>query len=147
MALCVEKWLIKSLFTIPILIFGLLSPVTAYEAPIPEPLPEVEQTTVNYSCEYFRSELEKYDWDVDTVIKIMILESGCKPTNHNYNDTHKNYYTGEVICKGSYGLMQVGCIHYNGEDKDDWQKNIEIAYRVYKDAGGFTPWTTYAKIK
>jgi hypothetical protein len=118
----------------------------AYEAQIPETTQEVAPTSINYSCEYFRPELEKYDWDVDTAIKIIKLESGCIPTNHNYNDTHKNYYTGEVICKGSYNLFQVGCIHYNGEDKDDWKKNIEIAYRVYK-SNGWHSWTTYAKIK
>jgi len=145
MALCVEKWLIKSLILAPILILEFLFPVIAYEASIPETPPEVIKTSVPTSCEGFRSELSKYDWDVDTALKIAKLESGCNPTNHNYNDTHKNYYTGEVICKGSYGLMQVGCIHYNGEDPNDWKKNIEIAHRVYEQSG-WNAWTTYKHI-
>lgn len=123
-------------------ILEFIFPVIVSTAEAPKPPLEVTQTSV---CDDYRREVGKYDWDVETALKIMNLESGCKNI-HNYNDTHKHYRTGEIICKGSYGPMQVGCIHYKDEDKEDWKKNIELAYRVYQQANGFTPWSTYSKI-
>lgn len=113
-------------------------------AEAPKPPIEVIKTSVPASCNDYRAEVEKYDWDVETALKIMNLESGCRNI-HNYNDIHKNYRTGEVICKGSYGPMQVGCIHYKDEDKEDWKTNIRLAYQVY-EGSGWTAWTTYSKI-
>jgi hypothetical protein len=124
---------------------GLILPAPAQPVEAPKPPVEVIQTSVPASCNDYREEIEKYDWDVEIAMKIMKAESGCVPTNHNYNDIHKDYRTGEIICKGSYNLFQVGCIHYKDEDKDDWKKNIEIAYRVYQGSG-WNAWTTYKKV-
>lgn len=91
-------------------------------------------------CAKYIDEIEKYNWDVVTVIKIMWAESRCNPKAKNMRDSHR-------ICKGSYSLLQVGCLHYKGENREDPKENIRIAFEVYKKAGyKFTPWTTYAKI-
>lgn len=140
-----DKRLIKIAILTAILIFGFGTTTGAYQAEAPQPPIEVIKTSVPAVCNTYRAEVEKYDWDIETAMKIMKLESGCSPTNHNYNDNHKNYKTGETICRGSYGLFQVGCIHYQGEDINDWKKNIEIAYRVYQGSS-WNAWTTYGKI-
>lgn len=98
----------------------------AYKVPVP--------------CNKYIDEIEKYPWDVVTVLKIINLESKCNPKNHNWKDGHKT-------CKGSWNLLQVGCIHYKaGESRDDIALNIKKGYQVYKEAGNtFCPWTTYVK--
>lgn len=105
---------------------------------MPEPIPYHEEIQEG-NCEFFRDEFSKYDWDVDTALKISKLESGCITDNHNYQDNHR-------ICRGSYGLMQVGCIHYNGEDINDWRTNIKLAYEVYQKQG-WKAWSVYPKIR
>ena len=105
----------------------------------------VIKTTLPANCNLYRDEIEKYDWDINIAMQIINLESGCNPTNHNLKDNHKHYLTGETICLGSYNLFNVGCIHYNGEDINDWKKNVELAYRVYKSSG-WNAWSTYKKV-
>ncbi len=102
-----------------------------------EPIYEVPEP-----CAKFLDEIEKYPWDSAMVAKIAFKESKCDPKRHNYGDSHKN-------CKGSWNLMQVGCLHYSkGESRDDVPLNIEKAYEVYKDAGdSFRPWTTCKLVK
>lgn len=94
-------------------------------------------------CEQVRKEVAKYDWDVDIMMAIAHAESGCNPTNHNLtsSETHRDQ-NGNVICVGSYGALQVGCLHYNGEDRNDIAANIRIAYQVYKRQG-LSAWTQF----
>lgn len=63
-------------------------------------------------------------------------ESGCNQANHNLADKHDG-------CMGSYGALQIGCIHYNGESVDDFKVNIELAHRVWQSQG-YTAWTQYS---
>lgn len=68
----------------------------------------------------------------------------CDPKQHNEtaSETHRNY-RGEVICVGSYGALQVGCLHYReDEDRNDLATNIKVAHRVWQ-GGGYTAWTMY----
>ena len=90
-------------------------------------------------CAKYIDEIEKYDWDMVMVTKIMYAESKCNPNSVNRFDSHKK-------CSGSYGLLQLACIHKGG-DKLDPKENIRMAYEVYEAAGGsFSPWTTYRAI-
>jgi hypothetical protein len=92
-------------------------------------------------CAKYIDEIEKYDWDVGTVVKIMYAESKCSTKAKNLKDSHRS-------CKGSYSLMQIGCLHYKGENKEDPNENIRIAFRVYQEAGNsFKPWSTYKLVK
>lgn len=96
--------------------------------------------TVPALCNKYIDEIEKYPWDIVTAIKVIKLESGCNPKNHNLKDGHKT-------CLGSWNLFNVGCVHYKkGEDINDVALNIKKAYKVYQDANNtFCPWTTYVK--
>lgn len=64
-------------------------------------------------------------------IEIAKAESGLKPTAHN-PEYHKS---GK--CYGSFGLFQVGCLHYEGNPEDlfDEDLNIEYAKKVYEKQG------------
>lgn len=69
----------------------------------------------------------------------MEAESSCNPQAHNKTDNHRS-------CIGSYGLMQVGCLHTETPDKlMTPEYNIEIAYKVYKSSG-WNAWSTYKKV-
>jgi hypothetical protein len=91
-------------------------------------------------------EIRKFGgWDHQVVLAIAEAENrSCDPNRHNLtaSETHRNY-KGEVICVGSYGVLQVGCLHYrDGEDRNDLATNIKVAYRVWQGAG-YTAWTQY----
>lgn len=74
----------------------------------------------------------------------------CDPLKHNLTatETHRDR-NGNVICVGSYGVIQVGCLHYReGENRDDMATNIKVAHRVYTaraswDSSGYNAWTMY----
>lgn len=98
-----------------------------------------------------RLEIEKYNWDSQIAYAIARAEnSSCDPTRHNMtsSETHRRY-DGSVICVGSYGAFQVGCLHYGeGDDVNDLATNVRIAYKVYSsrnnwDETGFNAWTMY----
>ena len=98
------------------------------------PLQTVRQASIG--CEPYRSLIAQYDWDVDTMMRIMNAESGCNPTNHNYQDQHG-------VCQGSYGLMQIGCVHGHSQAYlENPANNIAAAYQIFKSQG-YTAWTTF----
>lgn len=97
-------------------------------------------------CEQMRIEVNKYtDWDQNIVQAIAQAENrSCDPLRHNESvgETHRRY-DGSVICVGSYGVLQVGCLHYQPtENRDDLATNIRIAHKVWQSSG-YTAWTMY----
>lgn len=96
-----------------------------------------------------RSEVAKYSgWDVNTITAIAMAESGCDPANDNLTSTETH-----STCVGSYGALQVGCIHYRaGEDRGDFATNVRVAHRAYLErvamvGNGYTAWTMYTNGK
>jgi hypothetical protein len=87
-----------------------------------------------------RAEIAKYSgWNVDTMGAIAKAENrSCDPTRHNLTMSENH-----GVCVGSYGALQVGCLHYReGEDRSDLATNIAVAYRVYLKQG-YKAWTQY----
>lgn len=71
-------------------------------------------------------------------------ESGCvSKSNLTAGETHKAY-DGSVVCVGSYGVLQVGCVHYqqNPVALNDVALNIQIAHAVWQEQG-YGAWTMY----
>ena len=105
------------------------------------------ETPVQLSpCEQMHAEIAKYgDWDQNIMQAIGQAENrACNPLKHNEtaSETHRRA-DGSVICVGSYGALQVGCLHYrDGENRNDLATNIKVAHRVWTDSG-YTPWTMY----
>ena len=107
------------------------------QAPVNIP-PEIPVTLT--PCETVRAEISKYSgWDVATMSAIAEAENrACDPLRHNLSadENHK-------VCIGSYGVLQVGCLHYrDGEDRNDLKTNIAVAHRVYLKQG-YSAWTQY----
>lgn len=93
-----------------------------------------------------QAEVAKYGgWDANIVQAIAQAENrSCDPTRHNLtaSETHRDYL-GRVICVGSYGALQVGCLHYRkGENRSDLATNIRVAHRVWQSSG-YGAWTQY----
>lgn len=62
----------------------------------------------------------------------------CDPLKHNLtmSENHK-------VCVGSYGVLQVGCVHYGKSDnRDDLATNVRIAHAVWEKQG-YRAWTQY----
>ena len=97
-------------------------------------------------CEAVKREIDKYtDWNQSIMFAIAQAEnSACDPVNHNLTSSETHYNgKGEVICVGSYGVLQVGCLHYReGENPDDLATNVSVAHRVWAGSG-YTAWTMY----
>lgn len=73
----------------------------------------------------------------------------CDPLRHNLtaSETHRDR-NGNVICVGSYGVLQVGCPHYRAEDnRDDLATNVLRAHDTWssreKWGVGYEAWTMY----
>jgi hypothetical protein len=98
-----------------------------------------------------QAEVSKYtDWDAHIIQAIARAENGtCDPTRHNEtaSETHRDA-NGDVVCVGSYGALQVGCIHYlPTEDRSDLATNIRVAHRAWTSREawgvGYEAWTMY----
>ncbi len=66
-----------------------------------------------------------------------MAESGMNPYATNAGDNHG-------VCRGSYGIFQVGCVH--GSDVSnlyDVEYNIKKARQIYDQAGSWKPWGAY----
>ena len=92
-------------------------------------------------CQKATAEIAKYsNWDVELMTAIAKAESkkhSCDPAGHNLTMTENH-----GVCVGSYGALQVGCVHYNGEDVNDLKTNVAIAHKVWLEQG-YTAWTQY----
>ena len=94
------------------------------------------QTTYAVGCGNYQGLLAQYDWNVSTMARIMKAESGCDPGNHNWGDNHGS-------CKGSFGLLQVGCVHgYSADHLSSPANNVAAAYKIWRSSG-YGAWTTY----
>lgn len=118
------------------------SDFTCHDKPVAQaPVENVERvassaSTPQVSDDCYYDLLSQYDWDVATMQRIMRAESGCNPNNHNYGDNHG-------VCLGSYGLLQIGCVHgQTMEYLSDPANNIATAYIIWLRQG-YTAWSTY----
>lgn len=113
------------------------------EIKVETPSPVVEATpivpTQNYpkqGCEAYRAEISRYDWNVETAIRVMKAESGC-----NTNAVGDNYpIRGEII--PSIGLFQIRTLRGrpSSEALKDPATNIAWAYKLYQ-ASRWQPWS------
>ena len=101
-------------------------------------------SVVTSSCEAYLPLLQKYNWDVSTALRIIGAESGCSSVGHNPTDQHRDRY-GNIICLGSWGLFNIGCVHgYSMKFLESPTNNIKVAYNIYIAAGSsWGDWTTY----
>jgi hypothetical protein len=70
-----------------------------------------------------------------TARAICYAESGGNANASNYNDKHNG-------CIGSFGLMQIACIHTGKIAEYDPVKNMDKAFEIYSRQG-WKPWGAY----
>lgn len=106
------------------------------EAPIEVIEPEAVETLEQYIIRRFSEE------NIPTHFLFDIIQAESDWYEKAYNpEAHRNWKTGEVICNGSFGLFQIGCIHNleNPNKLFDPHFNTEMAIEVYKKQG-FRAW-------
>lgn len=90
---------------------------------------EVPQIALESVVEPNCSLVNNYDWTTQTAWAICMAESRGNPNAVNWADGHSG-------CVGSFGLMQIACIHFSeGQDKFDPATNMQVAYELWKSSG------------
>lgn len=75
-----------------------------------------------------------YNWDKSIAYAVCMAESGGNARAANLNDRHNG-------CIGSYGLMQIACIHTGGAEYDP-ARNMAKAFEIYSRSS-WLPWGAY----
>lgn len=98
----------------------------------------------NDACKQYEPAIARYnDWNISTMLAIMMAESGCHP-DHINNDSSTGDY--------SVGLFQINLFGAltNSRPSADWllnpTNNIDYAHKLY-ERSGYNPWTTYTSGK
>ena len=84
----------------------------------------------------------------NTAVAVAGWESGgYNPRAYN---PEWHYRNGVKVCQGSYGIMQVACVHHidNPEALFNVEFNLAVAHRIYADSkkrrgNGWLPWGAY----
>lgn len=118
----------------------------ATEQVVEKPAPPKESQTIptqdtpkQTGCEEYRSEISKYDWDVNLMMAIMKAESSCVPTKVGDN------YPIRGLHAPSCGLFQVRTLSSRPSCQalKDPATNIAWAYRIYQGQG-LKAWSVYS---
>lgn len=74
------------------------------------------------------------------MLEICRIESGGNPAISNWHDSHET-------CNGSFGLLQIGCIHgISREELYNPYTNIKIGHKIYEEQG-YGAWiNSYKKV-
>ena len=96
-------------------------------------------------CERFRPLVQKYDWDVNTMLAIMQAESSCNP--NETGDKSLTFQQNGRTYGYSVSLLQVRILPGREHcDSHDPATNIACAYRIWKGQG-YEAWTVYTNGK
>jgi len=95
------------------------------------PAPSVAPVAASGGCAL----VNNYNWDIRIAYAVCMAESGGNARAANLNDRHNG-------CIGSFGLMQIACIHTGGLAEYDPVANMAKAYEIYSRSG-WKPWGSY----
>lgn len=129
-------------------------PVIIYEAEaavvVEEPQEVQIEVAINWTQERIEQEI-RATFPEDPVVAVAVAKAESELAYWKENpEAHTNKKTGNVICYGSFGLMQIGCVH-NMQDTEalkDVQFNLKKARAIYDDSmrrkgNGWLPWGAY----
>ena len=121
-----------------------------YEEEVVEPKEVLIGTKIDWTPERIEKEI-RATFPEDTVLAVAIgkSESGktLKPTAYN-PEWHYDKY-GNPVCQGSYGVMQIACVHHveDPEALYDVQFNLEKAKQIREARGTWNDWGGYTSGK
>lgn len=106
---------------------------------------------VEYSLEYRERRIrEVFHEEPITAVAVAKGESGHLLKVDAYNPEPHKDSKGNVICYGSAGVLQIGCVHNRGdvEALKDFEFNLQKARAIYDDSkarrgNGWLPWGAY----
>ena len=77
----------------------------------------------------------------NTAVAVAMAESNYNPNAYN---PEWHYANGKKVCQGSYGLMQVACVHNinNPEALFDVEFNLAMAKKIYNESK-WQPWGAF----
>ena len=111
------------------------SQITAYKVDAPQILNPLESLSEKPTKDELKLAInflsDKYGWRT-VAYSVLIAESGGNPEAEN---PEWHYIKGKPFCKGSFGLFQLSCLHGKTEDLLNPRKNIELAFKLWKESG------------
>lgn len=104
------------------------------------------EAKIDWTEERIEKEIRKtFPENPDLAVAIAKAESvGLNKDAYN-PEAHKDE-KGKVICNGSYGVMQIACIHHRNNPKElfDVSTNLKEAQEIYEASGKtFKQWGAY----
>lgn len=109
---------------------------------------EVIPEKIEWTTERIEEEIRSVFSDSpDLAVAIAKSESGATLYDRAYNPEW-HYINGVPVCQGSYGVMQVACVHYqvNPSALFDVEFNLQKAAEIYQKRG-WTQWGGYTSGK
>lgn len=112
-----------------------------------EPEVELQKKEVRIELTYTRERIVELIYETfpeapKTALAIANAESRLNPKAYN-PEWHYDKY-GNPICQGSYGIMQVACIHVKDPNKlFDVRYNLEVASKIYNNSNSWLPWGAF----
>lgn len=118
-----------------------------YVAEAKEIEPEVIQ--IKIKIDWTEEKIEQrirdtFNEDPELAVAIAKSESGENLKADAYNPEWHYDKNGKPLCKGSYGILQIGCVHMmeNPEALFDVELNLKIGRKLYEERG-WEPWGGY----
>lgn len=111
----------------------------AEEVVIVEPVPQEVLIEVKYDWTTDRIEQElrvTFPLDGDMAVAVAKSESGAKLNPNAYNPEWHYDAKGNKVCQGSYGVMQIACVHHieNPKALFDVKFNLEKAKQIHAES-------------
>lgn len=81
----------------------------------------------------------------DPVVAVAVAQAESKLNPRAYNPEWHYDRQGNKVCQGSYGIMQVACVHYmqNPEALFDVEFNLAMARKIYNESR-WQPWGAHS---
>jgi len=103
------------------------------------------ETRINWTPERIEQEIQNtFPEAPNTAVAVAKAESGASLKTDAYNPEWHYDRHGNKVCQGSYGVMQIACVHHieNPEALFDVEFNLQKARQI-KDSNGWNQWGGY----
>lgn len=120
--------------------------VFAREVEQEEPQEVLIETKIDWTEERIIKEIrDTFTETPNTAVAVAKAESGVHLKPDAYNPEWHYDKNGNKICQGSYGLMQIACVHHISDPEAlfDVEFNLQKAKEIYSEQG-WSPWGGYS---
>ncbi len=132
-----------------IIVFDMIHKPHVFEVHTAEAAPVAQEVMIEVQYDWTPERIEQeirstFSKEPNTAVAVGKSESGHKLNPNAYNPEWHYDKQGNPICQGSYGVMQIACVHHieNPEALFDVKFNLEKAEEIYQKRG-WKPWGGY----